>query len=230
MRVVQLVMGLTALAVAAAQPAHAQGAGGGPVWIVTYFEAAATAAPRCAALVRQYAAASRKEAGNTEFDAFEEIGRPSRFATLEAWRDKSAWQAHAAAPASTAFREKVQPLLVGPFEVRIFNGLSLAAASAQAGRQAVWVLTHVDVFPAGKDQAADLVKALAAAGRKDPGNLRFDVLQQDGHPNHFTLVEAWRDRNAFDASLTTPATKGFRQKVAPLEGALYDERLYHELP
>jgi quinol monooxygenase YgiN len=44
------------------------------------------------------------------------------------------------------------------------------------------------------------------------------------------LVEAWRDRDAFDASLTTAAIKDFRQKVAPLEGALYDERLYRALP
>lgn len=213
-----------ALALSAGQPAHAQTPPSGPVWIVTYFEAATTKATRAAAVLRKYAETARKQAGNAGFQAFEEIGRPSRLATLEAWHDKSASQAAAAATA--AHRSELEPLLVGPFEVRIFNGLSLAAPSGTAGRQAVFVLTHVDVFPAGKDEAAGLVKALAEAGRKDPGNLQFDVLQQDGHPNHFTLVEAWRDRNAFDTSLTTAATKDFRQKVAPLEGALYDERLY----
>jgi quinol monooxygenase YgiN len=62
-----------------------------------------------------------------------------------------------------------------------------------------------------------------------PGNLLFDVLQVDGHPNHFTLVQGWRDRKAFDASLTASSTREFRQKITPLEGALYDERLYHAL-
>ena len=73
------------------------------------------------------------------------------------------------------------------------------------------------------------LKALAAAARKDDGNLWFDVLQQDGRPNHFTLFEGWRDRKAFDASITAAHTKEFRQKLNPLEGALYDERLYQAI-
>jgi quinol monooxygenase YgiN len=40
------------------------------------------------------------------------------------------------------------------------------------------------------------------------------------------LVEVWRDRKAFDASVTTPHNKEFRDKLTPLEGALYEERLY----
>jgi len=49
---------------------------------------------------------------------------------------------------------------------------------------------------------------------------------QPNRTNHFTLVEAWRDRKAFDASVIAVHTKDFRQKLTPLEGALYDERLY----
>ena len=116
--------------------------------------------------------------------------------------------------------------MVSPFSVRSFGGLSVAAPNGRGGTDAVHVLTHVDVFPAGKDQAVVLVKELAEAGRKDEGNLLFDVLQQDGRPNHFTLVEAWRDRKALDASVMAVHTKDFRQKLTPLEGALYDERLY----
>jgi quinol monooxygenase YgiN len=61
---------------------------------------------------------------------------------------------------------------------------------------------------------------------KTTANLRYDVVQWDGHPNHFTLIEVWRDRKAFDASVTAPHNKEFRDKLTPLEGALYDERLY----
>ena len=108
---------------------------------------------------------------------------------LETWRDKPALEAHQASPSSAAFRNKLQPVLVGPFEAKEFGELSVAAPSARGGDQAVYVLTHVDVFPAHKDKAVELVKALAEAGRKDDGNLFFDVLQWDGHPNHFALVE-----------------------------------------
>ena len=127
---------------------------------------------------------------------------------------------------ATALFQKLQSSLIGGFGVRTHSGLSIAAPKAQVSPEAVYVLTHVDVFPAGKDQAVEFVKAQAEAARKDDGNLRYDVVQWDGHPNHFTLVEAWRDRKAFDASVAASHTKEFRDKLTPLEGALYDERLY----
>jgi quinol monooxygenase YgiN len=218
--------GISAMAIAATGPAEAA-QNSGAVYAVTYFEAAAPDVAKVAADLRQFAAASRKEAGNVGFEAFEEIGRPSRFAIFEGWQNKAASDAHASA--TVAFHDKVQPLLVGPFEVRNFSGLSLAGPKGQGGREAVYVVTHVDVFPAGKDQAAALVGSLAQANRKLPGNLVFDVVQVEGHPNHFTLVEGWRDRKAFDDSLMAASTRDFRQKITPLEGALYDERLYHAL-
>jgi quinol monooxygenase YgiN len=223
-----LAFGVFAMALVATRPADAV-QDGAAVFAVTYFEAAATDVAPAGALVRQFAEASRKAPGNAGFEAFEEIGRPSRFAIFEAWRDKAAADAHNAAPATAAFRDKLQPLLVGPFEIRNFSGFSVAGPSAHGDQGAVYILTHVDVFPAGKDQAAALVGALANAGHILPGNLWFDVLQVDGHANHFTLVEGWRDRKAFDASLMAPSTRDFRQKITPLEGALYDERLYHAL-
>jgi quinol monooxygenase YgiN len=225
MRLSHLVLTLAALCLATVRPIYAEETVS-PAYIVTYFDVAPTAAPQSAAIARQYAELSRKEDGNTGCEVFEEHGRPSRFVILEAWRDKKAYDAHSAAAAGTAFRDKLQPLMIGGFGTRFHSGLSVAAPAARLPARAIYVLTHVDVFPAGKDQAVELVKAQADAARKDDGNLRFDVLQWDGHPNHFTLVEVWRDRKAFDASAAAAHTKDFRQKLTPLEGALYDERLY----
>jgi len=177
-------------------------------------------------IAREFADASRKEDGNAGFEAFEEISRPSRFAILEVWRDKKASDAHDSGAAVAAFRDKLKPLMVGGFGVRTHGGLSVAAPKGQVSAETIYVLTHVDVFPVHKDQAVELVKAQADAARKDDGNLRYDVVQWDGHPNHFTLVEVWRDRKTFDASVTASHNKEFRDKLTPLEGALYDERLY----
>lgn len=226
MRLTHMILTLAALAVAAVSPAHAEDNVNTPVYVVTYFEVAPAAAAQTAGLAGKYAETSRKEPGNAGYEMFEELGRPSRFAILEAWRDKGALDAHNGSAAGNAFRTELQPLIVSPFSVRSFAGLSVTAAKGQGGADAVYVLTHVDVFPAGKDQAVALVNELAEAGRKDDGNLVFDVLQQDGRPNHFTLAEAWRDRKALDASVMAAHTKEFRQKLTPLEGALYDERLY----
>jgi quinol monooxygenase YgiN len=91
------------------------------------------------------------------------------------------------------------------------------------------VLTHVDVFPAGKDQTIELLKQLAEASRKEAGNLRFDVLQQDGRANHLPLIESWHDAPAQNAHAMAEHTRAFRAKLVPLQGALYDERLYMKL-
>jgi quinol monooxygenase YgiN len=226
MRLSHLIFFAAAFGLATAPPVDAEDTVPGPVYIVTYFEVAPTSTQQGAGIVREFAEASRKEDGNAGFEAFEEIPRPSRFALLEVWRDKKASDAHNADPAATTFRDKLQPFMIGGFGVRPHGSLSVAAPKGQLPADAIYVLTHVDVFPAYKDQAVELVKAQADAARKDDGNLRYDVVQWDGHANHFTLVEVWRDRKAFDASVTTPHNKEFRDKLTPLEGALYDERLY----
>jgi quinol monooxygenase YgiN len=234
MRISHLVLNLVplslfSLALSSAPTTAAQPTGGGAAYSVTYFEAAAPEITAVSAIARQFAESGRKEPGNIGFDAFQEIGRPSRFALFEAWRDKAAADAGTTSTSAAALREKMAPRLVGPFEIRSFHGFSIAEPSGPGGPQAVYVVTHVDVFPAGKDKAAALTTTLSAAARKMPGNLWFDVLQVDGHANHFTLVEAWRDHDAFDNSLMSTATREFRRQLTPLEGALYDERLYHAL-
>jgi quinol monooxygenase YgiN len=215
---------LAATESAAAAPAS------GPVYAVTYFEAAAPDIAKVAADLRQFETASRKAPGNAGFEAFQEIARPSRFVIVEAWQDKTAADAHSAAAATAAFRDHVQPLLVGPDEIRTLTGFSTAAATGQAGRDAVDVLTFVDVFPTGKDRAQALLTQLAEASRKLPGNLRFDVLLRvPGGGNHFIVVETWRNRRDFDASVVAAPTREFRQQLTPLEGALYDQRIYRAL-
>jgi quinol monooxygenase YgiN len=226
MRLSHLILFAAALGLATARPVDAEDTVPSPLYIVTYFDVAPTSTQQSAGIVREAADASRKEDGNAGVEAFEEIGQPSRFATLEIWRDKKAADAHTASTVTAAFRNKLQPLMIGGFGARPHGALSVTAAKGQLPADALYVLTHVDVFPTYKDQAIELVKAQAEAARKDDGNLRYDVVQWDGHPNHFTLIEVWRDRKAFDASVAAPHNKEFRDKLTPLEGALYDERLY----
>lgn len=232
MRLSSLTLGLVALALGGVGTAHAQQqaaerSASGPVYVVTYFEVAPSAAGQTATLLRQYGEAGRKAPGSAGFETLEEIGRPGRFATLAAWHDKAAEAGHAAA--TSAFEAKLRAQLISPFDARPSSGLSIVAPKAQPAADTVYVLTHVDVVPSGKDQGQELVETLAKDARGEPGNLWFDVLQQANRPNHFTLVEAWRDRNALDAHIDAAATREFRDKLKPLQGALYDERLYRGL-
>ena len=92
------------------------------------------------------------------------------------------------------------------------------------------MVTHVDVVPPQKDNAMAELKVLAEESRKQTGNLRFDVWQQANRPNHFTVIEAWSNRGAFDLHQMQRPTKEFRGKLTTMTGALYDERLYNPLP
>jgi quinol monooxygenase YgiN len=85
------------------------------------------------------------------------------------------------------------------------------------------VVTHVDVVPPRKDDAVGLLKSLGDAARKEDGNVRYEVVQQTNRPNHFTVIEIWKDRKAFDAHLAGATVREFRDKLAPMSGSLYDE-------
>lgn len=205
-------------------PAAAQSTGPG-VYAVTYFDIAPKDFDEAAALLRQFAAATRTEDGNSEFTLLDEVGRSGRFAIVEAWRDKAALDAHAAAMKTLG--DRLQPYTAAPFSTRPYLPLSVAPAAADAKLgTAMYVLTHIDVFPAGKDDATELIKGFVGASRKDKGEERFDALVWDGHPNHFQLVEAWTDHLAREAHAYADHSRTFRSKLTPYEGALYDERLY----
>jgi quinol monooxygenase YgiN len=207
------------------QPTRAQPTASPGITVVTYFEVAPANSRKAAALLRPFAAATRKEDGNAELTVLHEIARPGRYAIVEAWRDKAALDAHGAA--TKALGDKLQSLFLAPFDARTFTPFSAGTLSGGADLAgAVFVLTHVDVFPAGKDDAAAMLKTLVDDSAKDPGVQRFDAVVWDGHANHFHLIEAWADRKSLEAHAAADHTKAFRAKLVPLEGALYDERFY----
>jgi quinol monooxygenase YgiN len=67
---------------------------------------------------------------------------------------------------------------------------------------------------------------LAEASRKEPGCLRFDVLQHTMRANHFTVVEVWENQKALDAHAAAAHTKQYRGVLQPISGSPLDERVY----
>ena len=74
-----------------------------------------------------------------------------------------------------------------------------------------------------------MLKRLADASRKDGGNLRFDVVQYAVRPNHFTVIEQWRDQQALDAHAAAAHTLQYRDEIQPLTGSPLDERVFTAL-
>ena len=197
----------------------------GPVYVATYVELAPTAVNEGGALLKRYRDASRKDAGNLRTELVQEAGRATRFAILSIWADQKAFEAHAKAVQTGQLRDQLKGLQAAPPDERLHGGMSVGARDAlRAGT--VVVVTHVDVPGAFKDATVPLLHQLSEASRKEAGNLRFEVQQQGNRPNHFTVVESWADQKAYDAHVMAGHTRQFRDKLGPMTGALYDERLY----
>jgi len=75
-----------------------------------------------------------------------------------------------------------------------------------------------------------LLKSLAEQSRKENGNVVYDVFQQKApRTNHFTVFATWNNDEAFASHEMQPHTRQFREALAPMLGAPYDERLYSRL-
>jgi len=220
---------LFAMALLPALGAAARAEGAAPIHVATYIEIVAASVKDGAALLTQYRDASRKENGNMRAEVAREIGRPNRFVVLEVWKDQAAFEAHGKSASTTAFRDKLKTIHGAPYDERVHNTLNVGANDAAGSKGAIIVVSHVDVPPPRKDECIAALNPLADGSRKGGGSQRFEVVQQTSRPNHFTVVEAWKDKKAYDASRSADAQRAFRDKLGPMLGALYDERLYQTL-
>ena len=219
-----ILLALAAIPIVSMQTASAKD---NAVHVVSYIDVAPSARATATTLLQQFASASRKDAGNMRFDILQRMAPSNQFAIVAVWKDQNAYDAHLTAPHTKEFREKIKPDLISAIDDRVHTGMEIAAAPAgKNGRGAVVVVTHVDVPPPKKDECIAALKTLVADSRKEGGSARFEVFQQGNRPNHFSVVEVWKDQRAYDAHITAAPTKKFRDQLTPMSGALYDERLY----
>ena len=91
------------------------------------------------------------------------------------------------------------------------------------------IVTCVHVY-VKKDRIQDFIDASIANHRgsvKEPGNLRFDVLQHAEDPSRFLLYEAYESKQAAAAHKETEHYKTWKETVAdwmekPREGVPYN--------
>jgi quinol monooxygenase YgiN len=198
-------------------------------YAVAYVEVMASSASKAAALLKQYRDISAKHDGFVSIEAFEQIGRPGHLTVFEVWRDQKAFDARDPS-ALTQLRNALQPLRVSDYDQRPYKTITLDDRRGRPQTAQVIVISHVDVAPNPtpnpKVSAADMLKDLAEASRKEPGNVRFDVVQHTMRANHFTVVEVWRDQRALDAHVASPHTRQYRDTLQPMTGSPLDERVY----
>ncbi len=198
------------------------------IYVATYIDVQPSSMTQGAALIRQYRQASLAEAGILGVEVVQEISRPNRFVIVESWKDQASFDAHEKAERTAQFRAGLKTIHNSPYDQRVHQGFAIGPAPSAAGNT-VSAVTHVDVPPPSRDATEALLKRLAEDSRKDDGNVRYDIYQQNSRTNHFTVFASWKDAKAFDAHEMKPHTRQFREALAPMLGALYDERLYKPL-
>jgi len=217
---------LGAIAVILMAASHSEAAADA-VYVATYLDVRSASTGEGAALAARYERATRSDAGNIGVEALQEIGRANRFVIIESWKDPAAFADHERAAHTLEFRGQLAAIHRSPYDQRVNHGFAVDPVPQAAGPKAIYVVTHVDVPGARREEAEALLKQLSPPSRNDAGHVRYDVYQQnEPRTNHFTLVAVWNDRRAMDAHGSTRHWLQFREALAPMLGALYDERLY----
>lgn len=75
-------------------------------------------------------------------------------------------------------------------------------------------LVHVQVISAHRDAFIAASRANHLASIREPGNLRFDILQSPEDPDHFILYEAYRSAEDAAAHKQTAHYLTWRETVA----------------
>ena len=220
------VFSFSVLAQAPATPPPPVPADVSPLYVVTYIEVRPNAKDEGAALVKAYRDASRAAKGNLRAVAVQRM-RAGHFVLVSAWQNKAAWDA--AGEGTKMQREKLHAIRNAPTDDRFHNALTVGPMDLPAVKGGLYLVSHVDVIPPQKDNAIVALKALGEANRAAGGNVRYDVVQQTNRPNHFTVVEIWRARADYEANSVSAHQREFRDKLAQMTGALYDERFYEIL-
>jgi hypothetical protein len=95
----------------------------------------------------------------------------------------------------------MRPIL--PLVLAIAMLTATLAESARAQDSSVYIATYIEVTANAVDSAAALLERYRDASRKADGNL--------------------------DAHVIAAHTRAFRERLSPMVGALYDERIYNDL-
>ncbi len=88
----------------------------------------------------------------------------------------------------------------------------------------VYVAAHVDATIEHTAQALAAIRTYVAAARREPGAVRVEAMEEL-RPNHFDLIEVWRDEAAYQGHAAGWTAIRFHDVIAPWRGSPFEERL-----
>ncbi|HLF93136.1 MAG TPA: putative quinol monooxygenase [Planctomycetota bacterium] len=81
------------------------------------------------------------------------------------------------------------------------------------------VVVRMEAKPEKAEALVELATYNSGCSRKEPGNLRFDVLRQVDNPLRFSLYEVYRDEAAFKAHQQTDHYARWKREIDGLLAA-----------
>lgn len=80
----------------------------------------------------------------------------------------------------------------------------------------VKVVAVLTARPAAADRLRTLLDGMLAPSRAEPGNLRYDLWEDQGEPDRFLLDELYRDADALAAHRDTPHFQAYLAAISAL--------------
>src|SRR5580704_3694552 len=77
------------------------------------------------------------------------------------------------------------------------------------------LITHIAIVPEKIDDFYAALIKYTASTRQAVGNLRYHPARDSSRPNHFSIVEIWKDQASEDAHEAAAPSKEFRAVWAP---------------
>lgn len=111
--------------------------------------------------------------------------------------------------------------------------LPASGLGAEDQGEPVTVVCHVDIkpnayMPQAEENAGSLFRTESAATRQDAGLVSYAVLQQIDAANHFTIIETWRDKKAYEMHIGSKHSVLFRDKIQPFLASPFDSRIHRQ--
>ena len=95
----------------------------GAVYAVTHVDVIPPQRDNGVAAVKQLAEDSRKHDGNVRFDVWQQTNRPNHFTVVEAWNNRSSFDAHIVAPQTRSFRDKLVTMTGALYDERLYRAV-----------------------------------------------------------------------------------------------------------
>jgi quinol monooxygenase YgiN len=196
-------------------------------FVVTYIDVALAAAPRAIGLLQQYRDALAA-AGNSSVELYQRLGQPDQFVIAEQWPDRATFDVQKTGQAATQLFARLKDMESEPPDSHVFQGYAIGPVRAPTGGRArVWRVSHFEIAAARLAEFDTLAKPFVEASRNDPGLIRFDILQESNpRQNQFAIIEGWSSPQAAEAHRISAHAEKFREGLAPMQVAPFDDRLY----